>query len=70
MLVFSNGVRWWWNLAMKFGGRAFYRCAKECMGGVAQLGERNVRNVEVVGSIPITSTKLFGKPRRVKAVRR
>ncbi len=28
------------------------------MGGVAQLGERNVRNVEVVGSIPITSTRI------------
>ena len=25
-------------------------------GPVAQLGERNVRNVEVVGSIPIRST--------------
>jgi hypothetical protein len=25
-------------------------------GGVAQLGERYVRNVEVVGSIPIIST--------------
>ena len=27
------------------------------LGGVAQLGERNVRNVEAVGSIPSTSTK-------------
>ncbi len=27
-------------------------------GGVAQLGERNVRNVEVVGSNPIASTML------------
>ena len=62
MLVFSNGGRWRWNSAMEFGrrvaGRAFYRCGNECMGGVAQLGERNVRNVEVVGSIPITSTRI------------
>ena len=28
-------------------------------GGVAQLGERYVRNVEVGGSIPLTSTKFF-----------
>lgn len=26
-------------------------------GDVAQLGERHVRNVEVVGSIPIISTR-------------
>ncbi len=26
-------------------------------GGVAQLGERSVRNAEVVGSSPITSNK-------------
>ena len=35
------------------------------LGGVAQLGERNVRNVEVVGSIPITSTKFFGSHSRL-----
>ena len=28
-------------------------------GAVAQLGERHVRNVEVVGSIPIGSTNLL-----------
>ena len=28
-------------------------------GAVAQLGERSVRNAEVVGSIPIGSTRLF-----------
>ena len=27
-------------------------------GAVAQLGERDVRNVEVRGSIPLSSTKL------------
>ena len=27
------------------------------VGGVAQLGERYLRKVEAVGSIPITSTK-------------
>ena len=26
-------------------------------GGLAQLGERNVRNVEVAGSTPVPSTK-------------
>ena len=28
-------------------------------GAVAQLGERDVRNVEVSGSIPLGSTKFF-----------
>ncbi len=32
-------------------------CTRE--GAVAQLGERQVRNLEVVGSIPICSTKLY-----------
>ncbi len=31
----------------------------DCCGGVAQLGERFVRNEEVSGSIPLISTKLF-----------
>ena len=30
------------------------------IGAVAQLGERQVRNLEVVGSIPICSTKFSG----------
>ena len=30
------------------------------LGAVAQLGERQVRNLEVVGSIPICSTKFTG----------
>jgi hypothetical protein len=30
-------------------------------GAVAQLGERDVRNVEVSGSIPLGSTILFNK---------
>jgi len=29
------------------------------LGAVAQLGERVVRNDEVSGSIPLSSTKLF-----------
>ena len=28
-----------------------------CCGGVAQLGERRVRNAKVTGSIPVTSTR-------------
>ncbi len=32
---------------------------REASGGVAQLGERHVRNVEAVGSIPIASTDLI-----------
>ena len=31
-------------------------------GAVAQLGERQVRNLEVVGSIPICSTTFFDSP--------
>ena len=35
----------------------FTDCIRE--GAVAQLGERQVRNLEVVGSIPICSTKFY-----------
>lgn len=31
------------------------------VGGIAQLGERDVRNVEASGSIPLTSTNLVFK---------
>ena len=31
---------------------------RDSCGGLAQLGERNVRNVEVAGSTPVPSTKL------------
>ena len=33
--------------------------AHSLRGAVAQLGERDVRNVEVRGSIPLGSTNLF-----------
>ena len=33
-----------------------YKVKIHLFGGVAQLGERNVRNVEAAGSIPATST--------------
>lgn len=33
-----------------------YEVKIHLFGGVAQLGERNVRNVEAAGSIPATST--------------
>ena len=42
-------VRLCYNKYIQFALRLFY-------GRVAQLGERLVRNEEVVGSIPITST--------------
>lgn len=31
----------------------------ELTGGLAQLGERGVRNAKVAGSIPVPSTKFF-----------
>ncbi len=37
--------------------RHCFRRAVLSLGAVAQLGERQVRNLEVVGSIPICSTK-------------
>jgi hypothetical protein len=40
---------------------AFTGCSR--YGGVAQLGERRVRNAKVIGSIPFTSTVSFPKPR-------
>jgi hypothetical protein len=35
--------------------------SNSCDGAIAQLGERIVRNDEVVGSIPTSSTKSFAK---------
>jgi hypothetical protein len=35
-------------------------CSFPARGRVAQLGERLVRNEEVAGSIPVSSTNLFG----------
>ena len=35
---------------------SIYYLIKMIIGAVAQLGERSVRNAEVVGSIPIGST--------------
>ena len=36
-----------------------YAALPSARGAIAQLGERIVRNDEVVGSIPTSSTKLF-----------
>ncbi len=41
-------------------------CVQPHFGAVAQLGERLVRNEEVVGSIPISSTHPFIAPGRPK----
>jgi hypothetical protein len=38
------------------------------MGAIAQLGERIVRNDEVVGSIPTSSTNLFNMLATVSAI--
>ena len=42
------------------GERGLWAAAQFCVvGAVAQLGERLVRNEEVSGSIPLSSTKSF-----------
>jgi hypothetical protein len=40
---------------------SFYIIRRSAGGAVAQLGERDVRNVEVRGSIPLCSTNLRAK---------
>ncbi len=59
----------WWEMRAK--GLAlskpmqYHRSPIKGRGAVAQLGERSVRNAEVVGSIPIGSTKSMNSNRRL-----
>ena len=46
------------EIALDCHGNIRYLTARFERGGVAQLGERRVRNAEVVGSIPSASTTL------------
>src|SRR5436190_8417663 len=48
--------------ASAFARRCSMIKSKFTCGAVAQLGERIVRNDEVVGSIPTSSTKFFNQP--------
>lgn len=49
-------------ISPKIGDEAGLTRDRHKYGAVAQLGERYVRNVEVVGSIPICSTKIEMPP--------
>ena len=43
-------------------------CVSDLQGAIAQLGERIVRNDEVVGSIPTSSTNLFTDLQTLEAI--
>ena len=53
----DSGAKNWYILSIsEISQSLFNRNCGESAGAVAQLGERLVRNEEVVGSIPISST--------------
>jgi hypothetical protein len=42
-----------------YAGKIYFVTSSHAFGAIAQLGERIVRNDEVVGSIPTSSTKFW-----------
>gem|GEM_PF-5025492 len=48
-----------WTTEGEIEGMIKLPCSSRTCGAIAQLGERIVRNDEVVGSIPTSSTKLW-----------